>query len=101
MRGVSDRYDGHAGRTIVGMTVCHVCPLKDTWKKMRDPWKKGLCLASRLCRTDRRGYDGPSRVFVEGHLGKNERPLEKGSLSSMTVMQDGPSRGRRSITCVQ
>ena len=29
-RGVSDRNDGQAGRTIVGMTVRHMCPLKDT-----------------------------------------------------------------------
>ena len=36
-RGVSDRYDGHVGRTIVGTTDRHMCPLKDTWKKMRDP----------------------------------------------------------------
>ena len=35
--GVSDRHDGRAGWTVVGMTVHHMCPLKDTWKKMRDP----------------------------------------------------------------
>ena len=28
--GVSDRHDGRAGRTVVGMTVRHMCPLKDT-----------------------------------------------------------------------
>ena len=53
-RGVSDSHDGHAGQTVVGMTVRHMCPLKNTWEK-------------------------------------NERPLETGSLSSMTVVQDGPS----------
>ena len=31
--GVSDRHDGHAGWTVVGMTVCHMCLLKDIWKK--------------------------------------------------------------------
>ena len=49
---------------------------------------------------DRRGYDGPSHVSVGGHLEKNERPLEIGSLSSMTVVQDGPSRVQQSVTCV-
>ena len=29
-RGVSDLHDGHEGRTVVGMTVRHMCPLKDT-----------------------------------------------------------------------
>ena len=29
-RGVSDRYDGHAGWTVVGMTVRNMCPLKNT-----------------------------------------------------------------------
>ena len=33
-RGVCDCYDGHAGCTIVGTTVRHICLLKDTWKKM-------------------------------------------------------------------
>ena len=32
-RGVSDSYDGHAGRIVVGPMVRHMCPLKDTWKK--------------------------------------------------------------------
>ena len=32
-RRVSDRHDGHAGRTVVGMTVRHMCPLEDTLKK--------------------------------------------------------------------
>ena len=29
-RGVSDRHDDHAGRTVMGMTIRHMCPLKDT-----------------------------------------------------------------------
>ena len=29
-RGVSYRCDGHARQTIMGMTVRHMCPLKDT-----------------------------------------------------------------------
>ena len=29
-RGVSDCHDGHPGRNVVGMTVLHMCPLKDT-----------------------------------------------------------------------
>ena len=29
-RGVSDRRDSHAGRTIVGMTVRHTRPFDDT-----------------------------------------------------------------------
>ena len=29
-RGVSNRHDGHAGRTVVGITVHHMYPLKDT-----------------------------------------------------------------------
>ena len=37
MRGVSDRHEGHAGWTVVGKTVRHMCLLKDTWKKMREP----------------------------------------------------------------
>ena len=36
-RGVSDRHDGHAGQTVVGTTVRHMRPLKDTWKKYGDP----------------------------------------------------------------
>ena len=48
-RGVSDCYDGQAGRTVMGTTVHHMCPLG-----------KG----ARACATDpttvRRGYDGPS-----------------------------------------
>ena len=32
-RGVSYRHDGHAGWTIMGMMVLHMCPLKDTKKK--------------------------------------------------------------------
>ena len=36
-RGVSDRHDGHTGRTVVGMTVRHMCLLGNTWEKMRDP----------------------------------------------------------------
>ena len=39
----------------------------------------------------RRGYDGPSHVSVEGHLEKSERPSERGSLTTRTVVQDGPS----------
>ena len=31
--GVSDRHNGHAGWTVVGTMACHMCPLKDTWKK--------------------------------------------------------------------
>ena len=74
---------------------------------------------------DRCGYDNPSHVSVEGHLeknerpfetgslttrtnvsveehlGKNERPLETGSLTTGTVVQDGPSCVRRSVTCVR
>ena len=30
---VSDNHDGSAGHTIVLMTVCHMFPLKDTYKK--------------------------------------------------------------------
>ena len=41
--------------------------------------------------TIRRGYDGPLHVSVEGHLDKNERPLETGSQTTKTVVQDGPS----------
>ena len=95
-RGVSDHYDSHAGRTVVGTMVRHMCPLKDTWKKMRDVLETGS-QPERLCRTD----NGPSHVSVGEHLGKNERPLKTGSLSSMMVVQDGPSQGRRSVTCVQ
>ena len=29
-RGVSDHHNGHAGRTIVDMTVCRTCLLEDT-----------------------------------------------------------------------
>ena len=36
-RGVSDRHDGLARWTVMGMAVHHMCPLKDTWKKMRHP----------------------------------------------------------------
>ena len=29
-RGVSDRHNGHAGRTVMGMTVCCTRPFEDT-----------------------------------------------------------------------
>ena len=127
--GVSDHHDGQAGRTVVGMTVHHMCPLKDTWKKNERPLETGslttrtvvlTCVRwgtlGKKMETLRRGvyecYDGHAGRTIMGttvrHMcplkdtwKKNERPLEKGSLSSMTVMQDGPSRERRSVTCVQ
>ena len=100
-RGVSDCYDDHAGRTVVGTTVRHMCPLKETWKKMEN-LRGGV--------SDR--SDGHAGWTVVGktvrHMcplretwKKNEKPLETGSLSSMTIMHDGPSRGRQSVTCVQ
>ena len=36
--------------------------------------------------------DGPSSMSVVGHLEKVWRPLGDGSLTIMTVVQDGPSR---------
>ena len=36
-RGVSDRHDGYAGRTVEGMMIRRRCPSKDTWKKYGDP----------------------------------------------------------------
>ena len=32
-RGVSNRHDGHAERTVMTTTVRHMCPLEDTWVK--------------------------------------------------------------------
>ena len=40
-RGVSDRHDGYAGHTVVGTTVCHMCPLKNTWEKNERPFEIG------------------------------------------------------------
>ena len=37
---------------------------------MRDPQEQGLLQPERLCRTDRRAYDGPSHMSVGGHLTK-------------------------------
>ena len=40
-RGVSDRHDGYVGHTVVGTTVCHMCPLKNTWEKNERPFETG------------------------------------------------------------
>ena len=51
--GVSDRHDGRAGQIVMGMTVHHMCPLKDTWKNER-PLETGS-LTTRMV-----VQDGPS-----------------------------------------
>ena len=48
---------------------------------------------------DRRGDDGPSHVSIGGYIEKSERPLGIGSLTTRTVVQDGPSWERRSVSC--
>ena len=32
-KGVSDHHNGHAGGTVVRMTVCRTCPFEDTEKE--------------------------------------------------------------------
>ena len=50
--------------------------------------------------TDHCDYNGPSSISVMGHL-KKWRPLREGSLTVMTVMQDGLSRVWRSVVDVR
>ena len=67
---VSDRHDGFAEHTIEGITVRRRCTQEDTEKKVGDPQKKGLRQPEQLCRTNRRGNDGLSHVFVGVNLEK-------------------------------
>ena len=80
-RGVSDRHNCHAERTFVGMTVRRTLPFEGTSLSQQE-W---------LCRTDRREDNGPSHMSVGGHLEKKKSPSGTGSLTTKTVVQDGPS----------
>ena len=64
-RAVSDCYDGHAGRTVVGTMVRHKCLLKDTWKKM-ETLRRGVA--------DR--YDGHAGRTVVGTTVRHMCPLK-------------------------
>ena len=78
-RGVSDRHNGHAGRTFVKTTVRHMCPLKNTQKNGERPLEIGSLTTRMVVEED----DGLSQMSLEdtqkkmgsGVLGLLERTL--------------------------
>ena len=69
-RGVSDRHDGCARRTVEGMSVRHRCSSEDTWKKIWRPLGEGSLTIEEVMQ------DEPSQVR-RSVVGVRQRTLEK------------------------